>query len=215
MIGHGFSSKLIGAALGACLSIAAARVSTAQEPTLEKIQTGGSAEIGIALPAATAFQFTIVYSNPSSVRVRIYDAVPAEFEVLGIAATAGTVEHFKANSKANGQARAPNSATVIIWDLDAGTSGMLVVDIQTVPNPGHARRGLTAYKPLTCGPLSLNDGAVALEVDPETGELVLVEVVDPVTLEVSLEPVVVASSSGLEVTAIAGAKPCEEEEEEE
>ncbi len=66
------------------------------------------------------------------------------------------------------------------------------------------------FKPTSCGPLPINNGATAFEVD-ENGDLVLVEVVDPDTGEVTLEPVVIVGpSNSLGVEAIAGEKPCEE-----
>ena len=89
-----------------------------------------------------------------------------------------------------------------------------MVVIQTVASPGRGH-GAPVFKPTSCGPLPINDGATAFEVDPATGELVLVEEVDPVTGEITLVPVVIAGpSNSLEVEAVEGAKPCEEEEEE-
>jgi hypothetical protein len=188
----------------------------AQDPTLEKTLVSGPAEIGIALPAPTVFVFEISYSNPAGVPVRVLDTVPAEFEIVSLSASAGMAEHFKAHKKAAGQARG-EAANRIVWDLDAGVGGTLTVTIQTVQSPGrgHARKGALVYKPTSCGELSLNDGATAFELDPETGRIVTVEVADPVTGEVSFEAVIVAGpSEGLAVEAVAGAKPCVEVEEE-
>lgn len=214
---QGSFRKILAATVGVGFWALTGPLAMGQE--LVKTQTGGPAEVGIALPMPTAFEFVITYSSPADVPVRIFDTVPAEFEVLGIAPSAGTAEFFKTHSKNMGQGKGKEQgATRIVWDLDAGVGGTLTVSIQTVESPGvgHAKKGEIVFKPTSCGPLSLNDGAVAVEVDPETGEIVLVEVVDPVTLEVTLEPVVVAGpSNSLEVTAVEGAKACEEEETEE
>ncbi len=56
-------------------------------------------------------------------------------------------------------------------------------------------------------------GATAFEVNDD-GSLVLEEVRDPDTGEVTLVPVVIVGpSNSLEVEAVEGAKPCEEEDE--
>jgi len=99
-------------------------------------------------------------------------------------------------------------ANRIEWDVPTGTN-TLTVTIQTVLSPGKGHR-VDVFKPTSCGLLPLNDGAIAYEVD-EFGNLVLVEVVDPVTGEITLEPVVIVGpSNSLVVEAVEGAKPCEE-----
>ncbi len=180
-------------------------------PIIEKQLLEGPEQIGISLPNSTPYVFKIAYSNPDpSVPVRVTDTVPAEFEILDLDATAGNAIFFDTSQ---GQG---NSANRIEWDLPPGTTtAFLIVEIQTVESPGHGHRD-TVFKPTSCGPLPINDGATAFEVDPETGEIVQVEVVDPDTGEVTLEPVVVLGpSNSLVVEAVEGAKPCIEEEEEE
>ena len=72
---------------------------------------------------------------------------------------------------------------------------------------------MARWSATSCGPLPINNGATAFEVNDD-GSLVLVEVTDPNTGEVTLEPVVVVGpSNSLEVEAVAGAKPCEEDDE--
>lgn len=174
-------------------------------PEIEKELLEGPEEIGIYLPEATKYIFEIAYSNPDpTTPVRIIDTVPAEFEILSVVPSDGTAIFFD-TSRGRG-----NSANRIEWDLPAGTSSAtLTVEIQTVESPGKGHRA-TVFKPTSCGPLPLNDGAIAYEVD-EDGNLVLVEVVDPDTGAVTLVPVVIVGpSNALEVQAIAGTKPCEE-----
>ena len=60
-------------------------------------------------------------------------------------------------------------------------SNTLKVAIQTVVSPGkrnNKKDEPPVFKPTSCGPLPINDGATAFEVDPDTKEKVLVEVVD-------------------------------------
>ena len=178
---------------------------------IEKELLAGPGQIGIYLPEPTQYIFEIAYSNPDpESAVRIIDTVPAEFEILSLNASAGTAVFFD-TSRGRG-----NSANRIEWDLPVGTTtATLTVEIQTVASPGRGHRA-PLFKPTSCGPLPMNDGATAFEVDPGTGEIVRVEVVDPVTGEVTLEPVVIVGpSNALEVEAVEGAKPCVEVEEEE
>ena len=164
-------------------------------------------EIGIYLPVTTQCTFEIAYTGPTAAKV--IDTVPAEFECLELAASAGTATCSK-------KGKSGKAANRIEWDVPAGSSTLTVV-IQTVASPGKGHKDpltgerVTLFKPTSCGPLTINDGATAFEVDPVTGELVLVEVVDPVTGEITLEPVVIVGpSNSLVVEAVEGAKPCEE-----
>ena len=178
---------------------------------LKKQLLEGPEEIGIGLPEPTRYVFEITYSNPDpDVPVRITDTVPAEFEILELDATAGNAIFFNTS---NGRG---NSADRIEWDLPVGTtSASVTVTIQTVASPGRGHKNPT-FKPVSCGQLVLNDGATAFEVDPETGEIVHVEVVDTDTGEVTVEPVVIVGpSNSLAVLAVEGAKQCEDEDEDE
>ena len=144
--------------------------------------------------------FEIAYSGPAA---QVVDTVPAEFEIVSLAPTAGAANFFD-TSQGRG-----NSANRIEWTVPAG-SNTLTVTIQTVMSPGRGHKGGPVFKPTSCGPLPINDGATAFEVD-ENGELVLVEVEDPGTGVVTLEPVVIVGPSDpLGVEAVEGAKPCEE-----
>ena len=166
-------------------------------PTIDKTLLEGPLEIGIALPGPTQYVFQIDYSGPAAL---VVDTVPAEFECVGQpVASAGTATCAK-----NGNSG--KSSNRIEWNVPAGT-GTLTVDIQTVQSPS----GKLKFKPTSCGDLPINDGAIAYEVDAN-GELVLVEVVDPVTGEVTLQRVVIVGpSNSLGVEAVAGEKPCEED----
>jgi len=165
----------------------------------------GPEQIGIYLPDPTLYVFEITYTGPDAL---VVDTVPAEFEILSLETSAGNAIFFD-TSKGRG-----NSANRIEWFVLAG-SNTLTVTIQTVPSPGKGHKEGTVFKPTSCGPLPINDGATAFEVD-ENGELVLVEVVDPATGELTLERVVIVGPSNfLEVEAVDGAKPCVEVEEEE
>ncbi len=194
------------------------------DPTIEKTLFGPG-EIGISQPATTTYQYTIDYSGPAAL---VTDTVPAEFEVLCAVSGASTstlpgvadptfddcldVSTLDENGDVitiTNQGKGPKSqgATKIEWLVSAGTS-TLTVDIQTVESPGKGHK-LTVFKPTSCGPLAINDGATAFEVNAD-GTLRLVEVADPDNPgETISEPVVIVGpSNSLQVEAVDGAKLC-------
>lgn len=167
---------------------------------IEKELLAGPEEIDIYLPEPTPYTFQITYSNPDpTTPVRIIDTVPAEFEILSVDSHGDGTAIFFDTSRGRG-----NSANRIEWDLPVGTqTATLTVEIQTVQSPGH-KKGDPVFKPTSCGPLLLNDGATAFEVDPVTGEIVRVEEVDPDTGEVTLVPVVIVGPSDALVVEAVG-----------
>ena len=136
----------------------------------------GPEEIGIYLPIATVYQYTIEYTGFAAL---VKDTVPAEFEVVSLVATDGTAIDFKP-----GKGNKSQSSTKIEWLVPAGTS-TLTVEIQTVVSPGHGKKTPDVFKPTSCGALPINDGATAFEVD-QNGDLVLVPYTDPDTGEVTV-----------------------------
>ena len=124
----------------------------------------GPEEIGISLPLPTTYIFEITYSGPDAL---VVDTVPAEFEIVSLVASDGVAIFFDP-SQGNG-----NSANRIEWLVPEGTN-TLTVEIQTVLSPGRGHKRVV-HKPTSCGPLPINDGAIAFEVD-ENGDLVLNEV---------------------------------------
>ncbi len=141
---------------------------------LRKRLVDGPSEIPIALPEATELTFAIDWDdrNPSA-PVRVLDTVPAEFTVVSLNATAGgaSVEDASVNNS--------NSADKITWDIPAGTaSATLTVEVVTVESRGRGHKS-PVFKPTSCGELSFNDGATAFEVDPVTGDIVLIEIPAP------------------------------------
>ncbi len=170
--------------------------------TLQKRLLEGPEQIGIYLPDPTVYQFEIAYDGPAA---RVVDFVPAEFETISAVPSDGTAVVFDVS-----QGKGKNSASRIEWEVPAGTN-TLIVTIQTVASPGKGhkdpvtRERVTLFKPTSCGFLPINKGAIAFHLD-ENGELVLV--LNLITG--NLEPIVLAErSNSLEVTAVAGAKPCE------
>jgi hypothetical protein len=156
----------------------------------EKRLVAGPEEIGIYLSGPTQYVFDIDYTGPAAL---VVDTVPAEFEIITLDPTAGTVAAFD-TSQGKG-----NSANRIEWEVLAGASTLTVV-IQTVGSPGKGHRN-PVFKPTSCGNLPLNDGATAYEVDEE-GNLVI----DPEGNRI----VIVGPSDPLWVVAVAGEKPCED-----
>jgi hypothetical protein len=121
----------------------------------------------VGADSAAYRDFTIVYTGED--RVLVADTVPAEWRTIGLDPSTGI-----ANDAPVGKGNANKSATRITWDVEE--PGTLVVDAWTRPSPG----GNAKYAPTSCGLLSLNDGAVAYQVDQETGELILDENLDPI-----------------------------------
>ncbi len=159
----------------------------------------------------TAYDFTITYSNPDGPDVIIIDTVPAEWVVVTIegdivgngpdplpvsprdlanfsdGAGNGSVDVFKTGKGANSK-----SATRLEWTPDpAEASSDIRVDVETRVNPGHGKRSIDFFSPTSCGKLSLNDGAVAFELD-ENGDILLDPPVtgDPVIVQINNEDAV-------------------------
>lgn len=146
-------------------------------------------EVGQA--TTTEYDFDITYSNPGGPDVLIVDTIPAEWQVTEVAGITlmdgfsitdaeldgggGTVGVAPANKKDNNK-----SATIIQWtpDPDGGTINVVVTTRES-PGKGHKKKGGPKFRPTSCGPLVLNDGALVFELDefgdplrdPETGEV--------------------------------------------
>lgn len=165
-------------------------------------ETDIAIEVGQAV--TTEYDFTITYSNPGGPPVLIIDTTPAEWVVTmiegddigngpdslpviprGLAnfddGEGGSVDVFK-----TGKGAKSKSATRLEWtpDLTAVVSDIRV-DVETRINPGHGKRGIDFFSPTSCGKLTLNDGAVAFEFDPQTGEIVLDQDGNPVIVQIN------------------------------
>ncbi|MHC4173419.1 MAG: hypothetical protein ACYTBX_14680 [Planctomycetota bacterium] len=161
--------------------------------SLEKEIVDGPEQIEIYLPEPTRYVFEIVYTGPPAL---IEDAVPAEFEVTDTDASDGTVSADPA-----GKGPKSKSATIITWNVPAGSS-TLTVDIQTRESPGGGHK-FDTYKPTSCEQdFELNDGAMAYQVD-ENGDPILDQDGNMIPIE-GLE----GGSAPLTVDAVCGAKPC-------
>jgi hypothetical protein len=161
---------------------------------INKRLVSGPERIGIYLPDPTVYVFEISYSGPEAL---VVDTVPAEFgDVVCVSSDGSPVSVESANGKGNGK-----SATIIEWEAPAGST-TLTCTIQTrmSPGKGHGKKGEVVHKPTACGLLSLNDGAIAYEVD-EQGNLVLDPDGNPIPLFDPTDP--------LTVDAVDGAKLCQ------
>lgn len=212
------------------LTLGTGVVGPPQEEEITKDLVEGPPEIGIYLPEPTQYVFEIAYTGPAAL---VVDTVPAEFEIVELIPSSDAPDAIYFDPS---QGRG-NSANRIEWLVPEGSHTLTVV-IRTIVNPGRRRNQAPVFKPTSCGPLPINDGAIAFEVE-EFGDLVLVEVqavtdsqtlatlvddsgepgrvdgVDALALELMSEPVlqrvvIVGPSNPLIVEAIAGAKPCEE-----
>lgn len=149
-------------------------------------------QVPISQPTPTQFVFRIRYEGAPAL---VLDTVPAEFEVLSLVASNGTATSFQVSQ---GQGF---SATRIEWQVTGpGPGSTLDVTIRTVQSPGK-HHGQIVYKPTSCGPLTLNDGATAYETVP------VLDVATQVTVPTLVS--VAGPSNALVVQAVAGAQPCE------
>ncbi len=137
-------------------------------------KTTNCPNVGIYATAATACTFTISYTNSPAptVPVTILDTLNAEWKVTGLTPSCSPTACL--GSATTSQTNL-TSATDITWVLPAGTtSATLLVNIQTVPNPGLAKRGKALYKPTSCGDLFINKGATAYDLSDPFNPVVVV-----------------------------------------
>ncbi len=201
------------------LGIAGPRCEVTTEASLEKELTSGPDEDGdgsidIAIEVGqgdtTAYDFTITYVNPDGPDVIVIDLVPGEWDVIAI--DGGAVGGGETNSSlscgesisdlgegatvdlsrgGNFNKQNCRSATVLEWtpDPDAIEASSILVDVTTRINPGHGNRSIAFYSPTSCGKLTLNDGAVAFELD-EIGDIRLDQSGNPVIVQIDGEDAV-------------------------
>lgn len=161
------------------------------EPGLTKELTSGpnedgDSEIDVVVPTLTfpddvldPYDFTITYVPEDDTDVLIVDVVPAEWQVRVIETVepnddlcfvdipdgeGGLADAGPGNDKCDRE----KSATIIEWTPDptvAVSTLNVVVDTRQSPS------GKNKFKPTACGPLFLNDGAEAFELDD--GELII------------------------------------------
>jgi hypothetical protein len=158
--------------------------------------------VGIYLDGPTTFIFEITIGDGPT---KVFDTVPAEFKVVSAVSPVGVVDFFSAKKNGNGK-----SATKIEWfvpgDGCISPPAILTVTIETRPSPGKGHKDpetgepVVVYKPTSCGPLLLNDGAIAYEAD-DFGNLVLDGDGNPILMYGPTLPIVVQAGPG--------AKPCD------
>lgn len=132
-----------------------------------KTLNSGPDPVGLGKATSTTFVYTITLNANNFDNTKdVEDVVPAEFDVTGLVASCGSAVSAEVNKP--GDKLRPD---VITWNLDGcdgTTSQTLTVSLQTDQNPGHGKRDIAFFEPTSCGPLSLNDGAVVI--DPATGD---------------------------------------------
>lgn len=120
--------------------------------------------VEVGTQTASMYDFQIAYSDAGGPPVLIEDTVPAEWNVEEIGDDTLNCEIGSANGKNNGK-----SATKIAC-LPDSDSGMVSFWAET---RCHGNRNNSKCRPTSCGALYLNEGAVAYELDPATGEPML------------------------------------------
>ncbi len=169
--------------------------------------------VQVGSDVSTAADFTITYvPEEGAPPVVILDTVPAEWDVTAIDGDSagelpivcgdsieGLGDDDVLVSRGGKFGKNCRSATNLAWEPDDEAGGDILVDVTTRVNPGkgHAKHDVAIYSPTSCGPLALNDGATAFEIDEE-GNLVLIEVEEGV-----FEPVIIAQSDPLILVGVA------------
>jgi hypothetical protein len=146
----------------------------------------------------------------TDVDLLIVDAIPGEFNVefIDLSEAIGT------DARSLPQGHGGATATRIEWYIPSETAAgtyTLQVDIATVESSGkgHGKKEQTVFKPTSCGPLPLNEGATAYEFVPGTTPN---EIEDGEIVKENGEAVIVdGPTNQLESQAVEGTKPCEPE----
>jgi len=161
----------------ACTVLALALPASAlagDSPQLRKVAMTVTDPVGIDKDATTNFSFQILFDCYDNLG-EIVDVVPAEFDVIALTPSCGEATWTEdRNGKGKDRKFAPDEIT---WDLDGdtattdpcicdGSQEVLLVEVATEQNHGRRRgRPQTLFEPTSCGPLSLNDGAVLYDGD--------------------------------------------------
>jgi len=161
--------------------------------TIEKSLLGTDAEcftgITIVKPTTTSCVFLIFYTGDPAI---VEDTVPAEFEVTDIENIIGTCTFESAGKKAD------KSATKITCDEDDFIFAFVSVETRESPATKNNDRKDAKFKPTSCGPLPLNDGAVAYAGDG-AGAKILVDDGQGIGI---LVPIVIDTSNTIILSAI-------------
>ncbi len=161
--------------------------------------------ITIVKPGPTQCAFVIFYSGDLAI---VEDTVPAEWEVVLIV---GEDFGFPFSGNCTFESAGKNvdkSATKITCDEATELVVGFIVQTRESPGSGKGNQEILKFKPTSCGDLVLNDGAVAYA--SFEGEKILSDVVDPG----NFEPIVIAVSDPIILTALCSPEPDDEEEEE-
>lgn len=146
----------------------------------------GDGVIDLVIPVkpstSTAYQWTINWSQAGFPDVLISDTAPAESVVNGINGDGtglpldcGDGTAFDDGSghtdvyRGGKSGKNCYSATNLDW-WPASDNESLVVDVAMRESPGKGHK-TPAFAPTSCGALYLNNGAVAYELDPDTGDV--------------------------------------------
>lgn len=155
--------------------------------------------VEVGQDVTTPYDFTITYLPGEEDGALIVDTVPAEWDVTKIdddgtslPVACGETVSFDVNAltgddvdviRGGKSGKNCRSANVIEWKPDPEEpSSTLKVDVTTRINPGHGKRDIQFFSPTSCGPLILNDGAIAFELPLTVPPVVLFGPTDPICL---------------------------------
>ena len=191
------------------------------DPEIRKEKSGSNTDLVIEVKQATTtvYEFTITYDNDGDTTdVIIVDTVPAEWNVTMIEGTtidpfrdannpntgisdgdggSGMVDVFRTGRGNKGNGKNKNSATRIEWIPDPSIEvSNITVKVETRQSPS----GKTKFAPTSCGLLLLNDGAIAFEYDPGTGEILKDLNGDPIIVAGPTDPLKLVAVEDLDGT---------------
>jgi hypothetical protein len=134
--------------------------------------------VEVGQPESTVYEFTINYGSTESVPVLIKDTVPAEWDVELVEDDGGRATAAPADGG--------GSATKIHWEPGV-EGGSITVRAESRWRPSNR------FAPTSCGSIFLNDGARAIELDPDTGRPLKDELGEEIPALAESDPICLAA----------------------
>jgi len=134
--------------------------------------------VEVGQPESTVYEFTLNYGSTESVPVLIKDTVPAEWDVELVEDDGGRATAAPADGG--------GSATKIHWEPGV-EGGSITIRAESRWRPSNR------FAPTSCGSIFLNDGARAIELDPDTGRPLKDELGEEIPALAESDPICLAA----------------------